>query len=469
MTKDLSHLLSLEAKARNNSLLKTIAQYKQPDTAFLASGLPLPEYFAWESISFKTRKPPFEDGLKAFSNESNELVVEVGDKLPLSSGLQYASATGPKPLVEFIKEHTRLVHGDISNDDWDLILTAGSTHAWEAVLRTFTDRGDSILVEKYAFASALETARAKGLNLVTMDIDSHGIIPESLAKTLENWEEGVKYPKLIYTVPTGQNPTGSTIPEERRKLIYEIASKYDIIIVEDEPYYFLQLEDYVEESNRNVSSRRPSDEEFLASLVPSFLKFDVDGRVIRLDSFSKILAPGTRIGSIIAQKPFIERFARDFETTIQNPSGFASLILYETLAYWGQDGYLQWLKTLREEYSNKRNVAIDTALSTLGDKPFVTVNIPNAGMFFTISIDATAHPHFTERYNNDPLALEDDIYRTNIANKSVWVPGSWFEVVQDGEERSPLIMFRGTFAATDEETLAEGVKRFAQTLDQVFK
>jgi aromatic amino acid aminotransferase I len=469
MTKDLSHLLSLEAKARSNSLLKTIAQYKQPDIAFLASGLPLPEYFAWESICLKTRKPPFEDGLKAFSNEFNELVIDVGHNLPISSGLQYAAAIGPKPLVEFIKEHTRIVHKDIANDEWDLILTAGSTHAWEAVLRTFTDRGDSILVEKYAFASALETARPKGLNLVAMDIDSYGIIPKALENKLKNWEKGVKYPKLIYTVPTGQNPTGSTIPEKRRKLIYEIASKYDIIIVEDEPYYFLQLDDYVAKSKRSFSSRRPSNEEFLASLVPSFLTFDVDGRVIRLDSFSKILAPGTRIGSIIAQKSFIERFARDFETTIQNPSGFASLILYETLECWGQDGYFQWLKALREEYSNKRNVAIDTALSALGDKKFVTVNIPNAGMFFTISIDAAAHPHFTQRYNEDPLALEDEIYRTNIANKSVLVPGSWFEVVQDREKRSSLIIFRGTFAATDEETLAEGIERFAQTLNQIFE
>ena len=101
----------------------------------------------------------------------------------------------------------------------------------------FCDPGDTILVEKYAFTSAMKTAVPKGVITLTMEIDYSGIIPEMLEEKLAKIKSsGAKLPKLIYTVSTGQNPTGSSMPFERRKAVYDIASKYDIIIVEVEPY-----------------------------------------------------------------------------------------------------------------------------------------------------------------------------------------------------------------------------------------
>ncbi|GMM33459.1 hypothetical protein DASC09_007840 [Saccharomycopsis crataegensis] len=211
------------------------------------------------------------------------------------------------------------------------------------------------------------------------------------------------------------------MPFERRKAVYDIASKYDIIIVEDEPYYFLQLDPHVKASERTKPAH-VSNEEFIKSLVPSFLHWDVDGRVIRLDSFSKVFAPGSRLGWMTDQKTILERFLRVHETSIQTPSGFCTAIIYGTLARWGQEGFIDWLQVLRHEYTYKRDSAIDSAFKYVPS--FAEVHVPIAGMFFTISFDATKHPEFKTKYNSDPLALEKDIYDITIQKNALLVPGS---------------------------------------------
>ncbi|GMM33286.1 hypothetical protein DASC09_006110 [Saccharomycopsis crataegensis] len=471
MPLDLSHLFSTEVKARSPSKLKTIASHRAtPDIAFLGGGLPLPSYFAWDTLSATTRKPPFEGGLPASVTASNELsftVTKESDELdiPLSKALQYGTPKGPTQLLDYLVEHTNKIHS-IPYNDWEIITTVGSTQSWDSCIRVFCDPGDTILVEKYAFTSALETAVPQGVTTLTMEMDDSGIIPEMLEEKLAKIKSsGAKLPKLIYTVPTGQNPTGSSMPFERRKAVYDIASKYDIIIIEDEPYYFLQLDQYVKASERTKPTH-VSSEEFIKSLVPSFLNLDVDGRVVRLDSFSKVLAPGSRLGWMTGQTAILERFLRVHETSIQTPSGFSSAMVYGTLARWGQDGFLDWLQALRHEYTYKRDSAIDSALKHV---PSVAeVHIPIAGMFFTISFDTTKHPEFKTKYNSDPLALEKDIYETTIQKNALLVPGSWFEVLEEGEKPSTNIFFRATYAATNVEVLDKGLERFGAAIKQVW-
>lgn len=137
----------------------------------------------------------------------------------------------------------------------------------------FTTRGDYILTENYTFCSAIETASPLGLKCVGIAMDSEGIIPSVLDSTLEKWDPSVhdnaEKPWLLYTIPTGQNPTGATQSEHRRREIYRVAQKHDLYIIEDEPYYYLQMPPYT--GPLVPTAPRPSShEEFLSQLVPSY-------------------------------------------------------------------------------------------------------------------------------------------------------------------------------------------------------
>lgn len=122
-------------------------------------------------------------------------------------------------------------------------------------------------------------------------------------------------------------------------------------------------------------------DEFLEALIPSFMKLDVDGRVVRLDSFSKVLAPGSRVGWAVLPEQLAERMVRHNEVSVQNPAGFAQIILYKLLdEQWGHGGYLDWLIHIRAEYTSRRNVLLDACHKYLPE-PVVSWTPPAAGMF----------------------------------------------------------------------------------------
>ena len=122
-------------------------------------------------------------------------------------------------------------------------------------------------------------------------------------------------PKIMYINPTGANPTGTVLPLDRRRKIYEIASKYDLLILEDDPYYYLQFT----KGNR----------------VPSFYSMDVDGRVLRFDSFSKILSSGLRLGFVTGPKPLIERIMLHMQVSSMHTTSLSQFIAKDLLQEWG--------------------------------------------------------------------------------------------------------------------------------------
>lgn len=154
----------------------------------------------------------------------------------------------------------------------------------------------------------------------------------------------------------------------RKQAVFNVASKWDVIIVEDDreshsssaltrtdprisAYYFLQAGEYsppptaFDSSSRKEPKKAESDEEFLKSLVPSYLKFDTEGRVIRIDTFSKTICPGSRLGFITANPIFCERMLRANESSTQAPCGFGQALVTKLLVEeWGMTGYLRWLK-----------------------------------------------------------------------------------------------------------------------------
>lgn len=494
LAKDLSHLLSDEAKARKPSPLKTCIHYfNDPNIIFLGGGLPLSDYFPWFNISGSSPKPPFTNGIGAPSTESdllnfkiprNKLDIPEDEEfgtISLDKALQYGFSGGHPQLNSFFKEHNSIIHKMDKYEDHEVLTTIGNTWNLESTLRCFCNKGDYILVEQYAFSSTLAATEAQGVKTCPIPMDADGIVPEKLEEILSNWDdEKLGKIKFLILVATGSNPKGISLPEDRRQKVYELACKYDFMIVEDEPYYFLQTGKYYAPEERPAMEKNIPHDKFVSGLVKSFLSLDSEGRVLRFDSLSKVMGPNTRIGWITGQKDLLKHLLFFNEVSIQSPSGFSQAIVAKTLNEWGQSGFLDWLIGIRKEYTIKRDFCIDSLYKhipkRLLDSKTITVNPPIAGMFFTIDIHAEAHPDFKTKFDENAKLVEQHIYEAVIKEGVLMVPGAWFEAkdftVSDKggvEEPKKEIFFRGTYAAVGLDKLDLGIQRFAKVLDTEFK
>lgn len=381
----------MESKSRYPGTLKGSAKYlKIPGIISLGGGLPCSEYFPIDEILIKIPSAPHfseqevkESGIVV--NTGKYDATEGRGAYDLSIALNYGQGTGSAQLLRFVTEHTEIVCNP-PYEDWQGVLTVGNTSALDQAYRMFTERGDYILAEEYTFTTAVETALPMGLKILGIKMDSEGLIPEDMDEILTNWnakERGARKPHLLYTIPSGQNPTGATQGTERRKAIYRVAQKHDVYILEDDPYYFLQMQPYKGTNAPDVPAPT-SHEELLQALVPTLLSMDIDGRVMRMDSFSKVIAPGMRTGWITASEQIVERFIRANETSVQNPSGISQIVLYKILdESWGHGGYLQWLLHLRMEYTKRRDCILAACERHL-PSDIVSWNPPAAGMFVCI-------------------------------------------------------------------------------------
>lgn len=311
----------------------------------------------------------------------------------LGVALNYGQSVGSAQVLRWVTEHTELIsHPPYA--DWRCALTIGSTGALDAALRMFCDRNrrDSVLTEEYSFSTALESMTPMGIKVFGVRIDEQGILPNVLDDILSSWDEnarGARKPTVLYTVPSGQNPTGATMGAQRRKDVYNVCRKHDVFILEDEPYYFLQMPEY----NKANSAAQPgaadlhanqSIDDFLKTLIPTLLSIDVDGRVLRMDSFSKVVVPGSRLGWVTGSEQIIERYIRHTECSSQGPAGFSQAILHKLLdETWGHEGYLHWLMRLRSEYTRRRDALLDACEKHL-PKDIVSWAPPVAGMFVSV-------------------------------------------------------------------------------------
>lgn len=176
----------------------------------------------------------------------------------------------------------------------------------------FCERNTYVLAEKFTFSSTVQLAGALGAKLLGVEVDDEGMIPESLDAILNDWDpayyDGAPKPFLLYTISSGQNPTATTQSLKRRKAIYAVAEKHDLFLLEDDPYYYLQMNPFTGSTEYNPPSEPPSFEQYKSGLVPSFLSLDISGRVLRIDTFSKIIAPGARVGWVTGPAQIIERY-----------------------------------------------------------------------------------------------------------------------------------------------------------------
>ena len=269
------------------------------------------------------------------------------------------------------------------------------------------DEDDSILVEAPTYPGALAFLKPLGCDLVPVETDGEGIIPASLRKLLDDWDASLqgRKPKCLYTCPTGCNPTGATISEERRREIYAIARDHDFLILEDDPYHFLQYQDPSDPAQQaRVAAGNPF-------RVPSFLQIEnrwlqeengngagagADGgegggegegeggasdtaRVLRFDSLSKILSSGVRIGFATGPAPLIERLELHTQATQLHTSGVSQLLVASLIKEWGLEGFNDHTVAVSDLYRERRDVFLESAERHLTG--LATWTTPTAGMF----------------------------------------------------------------------------------------
>ncbi|XP_032043156.1 kynurenine/alpha-aminoadipate aminotransferase, mitochondrial isoform X3 [Aythya fuligula] len=236
-----SRFITTVSAARKESpirLLTELMQRSPPSLISLAGGAPNPNVF------------PFKKATVAIGHGN---AVEIGEDL-MKRALQYSASAGIPELLSWLKNFQRNLHNPPTANyspeqgQMEVCVTTGSQEGLCKVFEMLINPGDNILLDAPTYAGTLAALRPLGCNIINVPSDQHGIIPNALKEILSAWSpEDIKshrhsLPKFLYTIPNGCNPTGNSLTAERKKEIYQLARKYDFLIIEDDPYYFLQFE-----------------------------------------------------------------------------------------------------------------------------------------------------------------------------------------------------------------------------------
>ncbi|KAJ2982458.1 hypothetical protein NQ176_g1381 [Zarea fungicola] len=454
------HRLSVDSRAQGSSPLKTANRGKNMDMITLGTARPSPQFYPYESLTINC----VDDASAKDNKPTTAITCSKGDSTyNLAAALNYGFPAGSPQSVRFITEHVEMIHNP-PYEDWKSSLTCGTTSGLEMVFRIFCNPGDNILVEKYSYTGTVVAARAQRLKTLPIGMDEFGLSATELDVTLENWDQvmGPK-PYVLYTIPTGQNPTGVTQSLERRKEIYKVAEKHDLIIVEDDPYFFLQLG----EPPKHEYGSQEALQEYRDRLPSSYLSLDVSGRVVRLDSTSKILSPGLRLGWLTACSQIVDLFEAYSEVSVLAPSGPSQVMMYKLLDQtWGHTGFVKWLAHLSQVYSNRLNMMLQACEEQL-PKDVCTWRIPDSGMFVWISVDVSKHPRSpsgvpTKEFQRD---IEGALYEKSRDNGVLISQGSWFLADPTQADEAAL---RVTFAAATEPELKPGIERLGKAVREEF-
>ena len=296
----------------------------------------------------------------------------------------------------------------------------------------------------------------------------------------------------------GQNPTGATLGVQRRKDIYEVCVKFDVVIIEDDPYWYLQYPSAIDTSipdtaaSETSAPQKSSGYKFLDSLVPSYLSVDYQGRVVRLDTFSKTVAPGCRLGWITTQPKLCERLLRITETSTQQPSGFVQSMIAELImgphdkngrgggkndGGWQTDGWVRWLEGLRGNYERRmqtmcnileegkelvktgRRRSISQEWGIVDKVPLYDFVWPLGGMFIWVHMNFETHPLW-KKTTPPKLAQALWVHLTTEKYLVLVAPGSIFAPTEEIREKRSWAYFRMCFAAVDEPDVEKLSRRF---------
>ena len=375
---------------------------EQPDIISFAGGLPAPEVFPVDK----------------FQEACNVVLKDFG-----AQALQYGTTEGYRPLREMIARHTARYSVEVSPDN--ILITSGSQQALDLIGRLFINRGDRILVESPTYLGALQAWNAYGADYVTVASDENGMITNELEKALRTG------PKFIYVLPNFQNPTGMTLSLERRSQLIQLADKYGVPIIEDDPYGQLRFEGehlpsvvYLDSQHRGPNGGTYS------------------GNVIYLSTFSKLLAPGIRLAWVVAPQEVIRKLVMAKQATDLHTATFNQIVAYEV----GKAGFLdEHVKLIRRTYHERRDVMLEMMDEVFPSEMLWTK--PQGGMFLWGIMP--------EGFN------AADVLKRAIEKKVAFVPGAAFHANGGGENT-----MRINFSYTAPENIREGITRLGLVLKE---
>lgn len=307
---------------------------EQDDVISFAGGLPAPELFPVNEINEITRIVLEEAGTKA---------------------LQYTTTEGYAPLREWIAERMNNRLGTSFDKD-NILITHGSQQGLDLSGKVFLDEGDIVLCESPTYLAAISALKAYGCSFIEIPTDTDGMDMNVLEDVLNSTENI----KLIYVIPTFQNPTGRTWSLERRRKLAELSAKYNIAVVEDNPYGELRFE---------------------GEHLPSVKSFDEAGNVLCTGSFSKIFCPGFRIGWMAGDKEIIRKYVLVKQGTDLQCNTIAQMTIAEYLKRYDIDKHIA---KIIEVYRKRRDIAMKCMERYFPD----TVNFthPEGGLFTWIEL-----------------------------------------------------------------------------------
>ena len=382
---------------KGSAIREMFKRMADPEIISLAGGNPASELFPGEELS------------------------KIAGKILMTNpagALQYGTTDGVPAMKECALSRARKVNA-VKDGDQVLIMT-GANQGIDLTAKAILNKGDKIIVESPSFIGSLNAFRTYEAQLIGVPMDDKGMRTDALEETLKANPDV----KMIYTIPTFQNPTGTTMPLERRQRLIELANEYDVIIIEDNPY---------------------GDLRFRGEEVPTVKSLDTDGRVIYAGSFSKILSPGMRLGYLIGAPELLEKIEILKQVNDVHTPVLTQMMCAEFMKKYDIDKYIE---KNRELYGKKCAVMLD-AMEKYFPAGKVKWTVPDGGIFLWCECEGI----------EDITPVMDKALEKKVAID----PGSNFAI----DQNAPSNMFRLNYSSATPEKLEEGIRRLGESLKEV--
>lgn len=371
------------------SAIREIFKYAaDPEVVSLSAGNPSPDAFPAKAIEEISAKVLAEDPIKV---------------------LQYSVSEGYTPLRRHLMKYMQKEHNTGSEND-DIIITTGAQQIMDLCTKSLVNEGEVVIVEAPSFIGSLNTFRSYNAKLVGVTVEPDGMNTDELEEKLR----ANPNTKFIYTIPNFQNPSGVTMSLEKRRKVYELAKKYGVLIIEDNPY---------------------GDLRYSGESVPNIKSFDTEGIVIYAGSMSKVISPGIRVAYCICPKPIFQKLVVCKQGNDVHTNIWAQYVCDEFITKYDFNAHLAMLRRI---YTEKAQFCMD-----LLDKycaPAITYNKIDGGLFIWCDLD--------KRIDMPSFCKEA------VLNKVCVVPGNAFLTDENEECHS----FRINFSTPTDEQLEKGIR-----------
>ncbi|MBQ3038696.1 MAG: PLP-dependent aminotransferase family protein [Clostridia bacterium] len=382
---------------KGSAIREMFKRMADPQIISLAGGNPASELFPGEELSKISEKILREKPAQA---------------------LQYGTTDGLPAMKECAIKRAKKVDAYTEGDS--VIIMTGANQGIDLTAKALINKGDKIIVESPSFIGSLNAFRTYECELVGVEVEADGMNIEALEKALAE-NDGVK---MIYTIPTFQNPTGTTMPLSKRQKLIELANKYDVLVLEDNPY---------------------GDLRFSGEEVPTLKSLDTEGRVIYAGSFSKILSPGMRLGYIIGAEELLTKIEILKQVNDVHTPVLTQMMCVEFMEKYDIDEYIE---KNRELYGRKCSAMLE-AMDEYFPKGKVKWTVPEGGIFMWCECPDVS----------DISVLVDKALEKKVAI----VPGSNFAI----DINEPSNKFRLNYSSATIEKITEGIKRLGEALEEI--